>query len=283
MRPKSCIYGGKKTYPSKVENNTRLMEHDQKYLIVLCVSCVVLICYTISTMQPIIQHTLTIYETILKRIPPLVPRQVKQDLEIELDRLYRAEDVTLHEVERSMAEHGTKLWPYMRAFEEMVEHHEKTMGDKFFMQKATPSLRKKYMLVCDLGGSFGPVCHGTVLDHFDHDDRQELNELLVDLKHDIRRYAMQAVLTHDRKTYEEKIEYYGKMIEEVNGVLALLRGLAENQPEHHSDLAQDIQSNIKAIEHSISFLGPRIEIEEIRGMPEYFQGKREERKVRWGI
>lgn len=234
-------------------------------------------------MQPIIQHTLTIYETILNRIPPLVPQQMKQGLEIELDRLYRTEDITLHEVEKSMAEHGTKLWPYMRAFEEMVEYHQKIMGDKFFIQKATPSLRKKYMLVGELGGSFSQVYHGAVPDHFNHDDRQELNELLVDLKHDIRRYAMQAVLTHDRKTYEEKIEYYGKMIEEVNGVLVSLRGLAENQPEHHRDFAHDIQSKIQAIEHSISFLGPRIEIEEIRGMPEYFQGKREERKVRWGV
>lgn len=240
-------------------------------------------CYTIPTMKPIIQHTLTIYETILNRLPPLVPQQMKQNLEVELDRLYRTEDISLDEVEQSMAEHGMKLWPYMRAFEEMVDHHEKTLGDKFFMQKASPGLRKKYMLVCDLGGSFRPVYRGAISDHFDHNDKQELNELLVDLKHDIRRYAMQAVLTHDRKTYEEKIEYYGKMIEEVNGVIRSLQNLAENQNGYHSDLAEDIQSKIKAIEHSISLLGPRIEIEEIRGMPEYFQGKREERKVRWGV
>ncbi len=234
-------------------------------------------------MQPIIQHTLTIYETILNRLPPLVPRNVKQNLEVEIDRLFRTESTTLHEVEQSMAEHGMIVWPYMRAFEEMVEHHEKTMGDKFFMQKASPGLRKKYLLVRDLGGEFTHVSRGTLPEHFNHAEKQELNELLVDLKHDIRRYAMQAVLTHDRKTYEEKIEYYGGMIEEINKVLTSLRDLAENQNEHHRDLAQDIQSNIKAIEHSISFLGPRIEIEEIRGMPEYFQGKREERKVRWGV
>lgn len=234
-------------------------------------------------MQPIIQHTLTIYETILNRLPPLVPRNIKQNLEIELDRLFRNGDITLHEVEQSMAEYGMKLWPYMRAFEEMVLHHEKTMADKFFIQKASPGLRKKYALVCKLGSGFEPVCYGTSLEHFDHDEKRELNELLVDLKQDIRRYAMQAVLTHDRKTYEEKIEYYGKMIEEVNGVLRSLRNLAENQPEHHADLAGDIQSKIKAIEHSIAMLGPRIEIEEIRQLPVYYQGKREERKVRWGV
>ncbi len=234
-------------------------------------------------MQPIIQHTLTIYETILHRLPPLVPQNLKQNLEVEIDRLYRTEDISLSEVEQSMVEHGMKLWPYMRAFEEMVEHHEKIMGDKFFIQKASPSLRKKYMLVCELGGGFGPVCRGALPEHFDHAEKQELGELLVDLKHDIRRYAMQAVLTHDRKTYEEKIEYYGKMIEEVNEVLRSLHDLAENQSEDHRDLAQDIKSKITGIEHSIAMLGPRIEIGEIRQMPAYYEGKREERKVRWGI
>ncbi|HRH23797.1 MAG TPA: hypothetical protein PK295_04170 [Candidatus Magasanikbacteria bacterium] len=234
-------------------------------------------------MQPIVEHTLYIYETILNRLPPLVPRNVKQNLEVEIDRLFRTEDITLHEVEQSMAEHGMIVWPYMRAFEEMVEHHENIMGDKFFMQKASPGLRKKYMLVRNLGGELSHVSRGTLPEHFNHTEKQELNELLVDLKHDIRRYAMQAVLTHDRKTYEEKIEYYGGIIEEINTVLTSLRHLAENQSSDHCDLAQDIQSRIKGIEHSIAMLGPRIEIEEIRQMPAYYEGKREERKVRWGI
>lgn len=233
--------------------------------------------------SPIVQHTLAIYETILDRIPPLVPREVKQGLEVELDRLFRREDVTIVEVEKSMGDYGKKLWPYFKAFEDIVQIHEKLMGDKFLMQKATPGLRKKYALVCELGGGFEPVCYGTSLEHFDHDEKQELNGLLVELKREIRRYAMQAVLTHDRKTYEEKIEYYGGMIEEINAVIMSLQEFAEKHTEDHYDLSTDAISKIQAIEQSLAFLGPDIDMEEIRKAPEYYQGRREERKVRWGI
>ncbi len=234
-------------------------------------------------MQPIIQHTLSIYETILNRIPPLVPRNIKQSFEVELDRLHRTRDISLDEVEQSMVEHGRKLWPYIKAFEEMVAVHEKAMGNKFLLQKASPGLRKKYALVCELGGEFGPMCYGASLEHFDHDERRELNELLVELKRDIRTFAMQAVLTHDRKTYEEKIEYYGGMVEEINAIIESLRTFARNHAENHSNLARDVESKITAIEQSLVFLGPPIHIEEIRKTPEYYQGRREERKVRWGI
>ena len=171
----------------------------------------------------------------------------------------------------------------MKAFEEMVSLHESRMGHKFLMQKASPEVRKKYALVCELGGGYDSICYGVSLEHFDHEEKQELVRLLVELKQEVRRYAMQAVLTHDRKTYEEKIEQYGGMVEEINAVITSLKIFAEEHVENHHNLALDVESKIKAIEQSLVFLGPPITIEEIRGMKEYYQGRREERKVRWGI
>lgn len=234
-------------------------------------------------MQPIVQHTLTIYETILNRIPPLVPHDITQSLEVELDRLYRREGTTIDEVEESMVVYGKRLWPYMKAFEEMVALHEIRLGDTFLTKRASPGLRKKYVLVRELGGKYKSIYSGGSLDHFDYTEKQELAGLLVDLKHEVRRYAMQAVLTHDRKTYEEKIAYYGGVIEEINGVIGLLRDFAEEHVENHKNLAEDVRSKIKAIEQSLVFIGPQIDIEEIRKTPEYYKGRKEERKVRWGI
>ena len=236
-------------------------------------------CYTISTMQPVVQHTLSIYRAIANRIPPLVPAAILEDLKTEIDRFSRADDPSLNDLEQSMAIHGMKLWPYTKAFEEIVSSHEKLMVDKIFVQKASLPLRKKYLLVRELGGDFQSVYRGTIHGHFDHDERRELNELLIDLKHDIRRYAMQAVLTHDRKTYEEKIEYYGRMIEEVNAVIVSLREFAKNHHGEHHDLAHEVENNIRAIEHGISLLGPEIDIEVIRKMPEHYQGRKEEKKM----
>ncbi len=239
-------------------------------------------CYTIGTMQPGIKHILTIYQHLYDRVPPLVSEELRNALNQEITRLKNKEDVTSEEIEASMVSYGKQLWPYIKAFEEMVMLHESRMADKLFHQKASSTLRKKYALVCKLGSGFVPVCYGVSADHFDHDERRELNEVLVDLKKDIRRYAMQAVMTHDRKTYEQKIGYYGNLVEEINATIMALNAFADEQAEVHDDLAQDAESKVRAIEQSLAFIGPTLNIQEIRQAPEYYQGKREERKIRWG-
>lgn len=233
-------------------------------------------------MQPVVRHTLTLYEILYANIPPLVPENIVRDMHTELTRLKNEEDISLEEVESSIAIHGKELWPYIKAFEEMMKYHEHVMGDKIFTHKASPGLRKKYTLISKLGGGYNPVKMGRILEDFDHDEKRELNELLVDLKRDVRRYAMQSVLTHDRRTYEEKIEYYGAMIEEVNRIIQKLEELAEKHKEIDPILSEDIISKIRAIEQSFTFVGPEMDMDEIRSTPEYYEGRRAEKKMRWG-
>jgi Rad3-related DNA helicase len=231
---------------------------------------------------PLVTHTLKIYQRLYDRMPPFVPEQVYLDIEKELKNFFARQDATVSEVENSMMKYGEKIWPYVKAFEEMVKVHEHVLADKIFHQKASPRLRKKYALVCKLGHGFEPVCYGIALEHFDHDEKQELNELLVELKRDVRRYAMQAVLTHDKVTYQEKIDRYGKVVEEINVVLHSLSDFSNRERGDHGDLVHDMEGKIRAIQQSFAFLGPAIDIEEIRRMPEYYKGRKEERKMRWG-
>lgn len=229
---------------------------------------------------PSVKHTLTIFESLRDRVPVVVPEELREALHIDILRLRDDHTVTLEEVEQSMINHGKKLWPYIKAFEDMVYTHEKKMGSKWIAQKASPSVRKKYALFCEIGGDYHTICHGAVMDDFDHDERQELAHLLVDLKQDIRAYAVQSVLTEGKSAYHQKVEEYATMIEEINESIETLRKMAHEHREIDADFAEDILGKIKAIEQSISFLGPSIDMHEIRGLHEYYQGRLQEKKLR---
>lgn len=106
----------------------------------------------------------------------------------------------------------------------------------------------------------------------------ELSELLVELKKDIRKHAMQAVINEDRSYYEKQIEKYGAMVEEINQVLKSLHRLAHE--EEHEGLSCDIHDRARAIEYSLAFLGPQLDHQEIIDSVDYYLGKKQEMKMR---
>ncbi|PLX28331.1 hypothetical protein C0581_02730 [Candidatus Parcubacteria bacterium] len=228
--------------------------------------------------DPAVKHTLSIFERIYDNLPPLVPEEVSGDMGRHLTSVQNNYDISLTDLENTMIGLGKHLWPYMQAFEEMYHVYEEKLAEKLLAQKASHGVRKKYDMFKDMGGSFRELYHGSVNDMFDYDERQELSGLLVDLKADIRKHAMHASISHDRDMYDKKVEKYGEIIKEINDVIEGLHTFANE--EEHEDFADDVRDRARAIEHSLTFLGPKMSIEEIRGSQEYYRGKKIERKMR---
>ena len=222
--------------------------------------------------HPAVKHTLTIFERTYNNLPPLVPKDVVDEIDRHVTSLQSDYDVTLPELEDVMIKLGKQVWPYIQAFEEVYKIYEDKLSDRLLEQKASHGVRKKFQTFKEMGGSFRDVYHGSVHDMFEDEERQELAELLVDLKADVRQHAMQAAISHDRETYEEKIEHYGEMIEEINEVVDDLHNLANE--EEHEGFAKDVRDRARAIEQSLVFLGPKMGMDEIRTSREYYEGKR---------
>ena len=228
--------------------------------------------------DPAVKHTLSIFERTYNNLPPFVPEEISGDMGRNLASVQSNYGISLVDLENIMIGLGKHLWPYIQAFEEIYRVYEETLAEKLLEQKASHNVRKKYGIFKDMGGSFRELYHGSVHDMFDHYERKELGSLLVDLKSDIRKHAMHAAMSHDRETYDKKIEKYGEMISEINEVIDDLHVFANEQ--EHEDFAQDVRDRARAIEHSLVFLGPKMGMEEIRGSREYYEGKKEERKMR---
>ncbi|HAT03540.1 MAG TPA: hypothetical protein DCS29_02060 [Candidatus Magasanikbacteria bacterium] len=228
--------------------------------------------------RPAVQHTITIFEKIHRDLPPLVPEDIIQEMGRYLKSLQTNSDVSLLELEQVMIDMGKQIWPYMQAFGDIYRVYEDKLAEKLLAQKASPMIRDKYHMFKEMGGSFRDLYHGSVHEMFDENERGELVELLVDLKEDIRKHAIQATMTHDQELYTQKIEEYGKIIHEINSVIKDLHALANE--EEHEDFARDIHGRAHAIGQSLIFLGPKMSIEEIRGSHDYYKGKKEDRRMR---
>ncbi|MFA6427190.1 MAG: hypothetical protein WCW16_01935 [Candidatus Magasanikbacteria bacterium] len=226
---------------------------------------------------PAVQHTLYIFERMHDHLPPLIPSEILELFEKRLEGVRNQHDIALEEVEQIMAEVGKKIWPYMRAFEDVHKHYTDKLGQELLHQRASTGLKRKLQIFKEMGGTYQDVYRGSGSDFLGVGERQELVGLLIDLKHDIRRHATQAALSHDRPMYEAAIDKYGKMIEEINTVVEDVKKFADEIG--HDNLKQDIYSHVNSFDHGFSLLGPRVDINEVKNLKGYYQGKKDEKKI----
>lgn len=221
--------------------------------------------------KPAVKHTLSIFQRMHDSLPPLVPRDVVQELREKLATAYEDHHISLEELEDIMIYVGKKIWPYVQAFEEIYQVYEHKLGERLLEQRASPGIKKKFSLFKQMGGTLKDIFAGKVHEIFEYHERVELTELLVDLKYDVRKHATQAILTHEFKKYIDAVETYGGMIEEINETLENLRRFGSEIK--YRDMSEDIHDKARTIEYSLVFLGPRISMDEIRGVLEYYEGK----------
>jgi len=228
--------------------------------------------------HPATKHTLDIFKRIYDKLPPLVPDEIKKEMKEKFDEAMEDGELTLEELEDIMITYGKKVWPYIQAFEKIYEVYKHELSEQLFHQRASQSLKEKYDFFKETGGSFHDLHSGAISIFFDHNERSELAALLVDLDNELRQHTYQAVLSHDRDEYEDKIDHYKELLEEAEEHFQALEKLIDSI--EYKYFVEDIKDHLRAFEYSFSFLGPKIAINEIRGIKEYYEGRLDEVKYR---
>ncbi|MFA7245024.1 MAG: hypothetical protein WC070_02470 [Candidatus Magasanikbacteria bacterium] len=227
------------------------------------------------------KHTINIFKKVYNELPPMVDVDLKKDMREKIEEILADNTVTLEELEDFMIFFGKKIWPYFQAFEEIYNIYHERLSEKIFLQRASKNIVKKVDLIKNTGVKFLDLVSGKVHHFFEHNERNERMEimtLLVDLKQDIRKHATQAIMTHEKKSYEQKISKYSKMVADINVVIEDLHKFANEESENF--FAEDIRDKVRSIEYSFAFLGPKINYHEILDLLDYYKGKKEEKKMR---
>jgi len=225
-----------------------------------------------------VQHTLNIFKQVHRNLPPLVDVKLREEMKAKIEELVDTGKVTLEELEDIMIFYGKKVWPFVQAFEDIYHVYHEKLSEKIFLAKASKSIIGKYNTIKETGVNFFDIFSGTLHHFFSHEERMELLDLLISLKRDIRQHATQAVLTHEKTNYEEKIDKYGQMVQDINKVIEDLHKFANEEKDNN--LALDVLDKARTIEYSLAFLGPKINYPEILDLLDYYKGKKEEKKMR---
>ena len=225
-----------------------------------------------------IKHTVDIFKHMANELPPLLPEEIKKEINHALDHLENDFTIGIEEVENIIISLGKKVWPYWKAFDEMVVFHQGQMGEKFLEGKMSMELKKKYKLFKEHGGTYRDLRSGAPANFFEVEERQKLAEFLVDVEKDLRQYVAQAVLSTERKKYEGLILDLQVVLDSVEKRLETLRQVAEDE-EEHPKLAEEIRAQVRSFEFGMCLLGPRIKIDEVMNAKEHFDGRKLEKKI----
>lgn len=234
---------------------------------------------TSTTKSGAIQHTLSIFERTCINLPPLLPAEIAHDMGAALEQLRSNFTLTLEELEDTMILFGRRVWPFFQAFEELYNVYQGELGEKLFIQKASPELRRTLESFRQAGGSWREFYLGSGEAQIPSEHRVLMHQIMVDIQCDVRAFAYQAVMHGDRARYEQRIREFQGILADMEHRLDSLRELADMEQEH-PQLAAEIRGQIRAFEYGLAYLGPQIDYATVCNTHDHFVGRRTELRRR---
>jgi len=227
-----------------------------------------------------IPNTLQIFKQLYQYLPPLVPEDVRVDMKEALNQLEHNPHLTIDEVEDTMIAFGKKIWPYRKAYHEIVDVYEGKIGETMLLNALPKSIQKKYGEFIAHGGTYRDfVAGGAATEFFEPEERVELTKVLVSVRDAIHQHARQAALTTDLVVYQKKIEEFSHVQAEIDAVFEQLHGLA-NAEQEHPELATEIRAHIRGFEYGLAALGPQTSLATMTESIDYFASRKEFKKMR---
>lgn len=187
--------------------------------------------------------------------------------------------LTVESVEATMIVFGKLVWPYRKAYTEIIYSYEGKIGEQFLLAHLPRSVKKRYQEFVACGGSFRDLHSGAPAQFFSSEERGILCGVLVDLQKDIRQHVVQAIHTTEQKVFAKKVQEFTDVLEKMEHQLNVLRSMADEEQEH-PQLAEEIRAQIQGFESGLCFLGPENTFDELCRLPEHFVGRKQDMKVR---
>ncbi|MEK7083665.1 MAG: hypothetical protein AAB932_00325 [Patescibacteria group bacterium] len=221
--------------------------------------------------------TLSLFEHVYDALPPLSPEIIQTEMRHALDHVRYDPELTTEELEDTMIVFGKQLWPYMKAFHEFLDVYDGKLGEKFLIGKMPPAMKKRYKEFKEYGGAYRDLHSGHPAPFFSGEERQALCVALVESSHDVRAHAAQAVLSTERRPYEERIVEFQLILDDIEKRLDTLRQMADDEQEH-PELAAEIRAHIREFEYGLCFLGSAPKYEAVCNAEEHFAGRKLEKR-----
>ncbi len=226
-------------------------------------------------------HTYHIFERFYERTQAYIPRDVRVELEEVLEAVQGHEEMVLEDLEDVMIAFGRRVWPYRKAFQDVLRHVEERVGESFLLQRVTPAMRRRYHAFVAAGGTIETLRTGSPAAYFDHDERVVLCEAFVEMEQDVRQFTLQSIKSTEKQFFTEKLQKYTLLLNEIEAQLDVLRAMAEKEAEHPR-LREEILAQVRGFEYGFCFLNQETEHAAVCQAVEHFAGRKVEMRVLLG-
>ena len=228
--------------------------------------------------HPYTKHTIDIFARMYEKMPPMVPAEIVGEVKHALEHLRDDFTVSSNDVEDVVIALGKKVWPYWRAFAEFYDLYQGKLGEKFLLGKLPVGLRTKYKELKEQGVTYHDLRVGTPLENFNSDEKVLLRAGYIEVDNEIRQHVEQAILSVERRKYEELVVDFQNILDNMEKRLETLRLMAEDEEEHPA-VAEEIRGQVKAFELGLCLLGPNIAQHEVLNVDDYLEERRLTKKV----
>lgn len=225
-----------------------------------------------------VSYTLAIFEKLYRELPPLVPKEVVQDMESALDQMRHNHSLSIEELEDTMIVFGKDTWAFRKAFYEFLDLYEGRMGESMLLQILFPELRKKYKEFVAHGGTFRDLHAGGPLDFFTPDERVALCEALVESRRALHEHAKQAVVSTDKEDYLHRVYEFQVILDDIEKRLDTLLTMADSEQEH-PELATEIRDGVQTFEYGLCALDQHTSYDAVCRATEHYEGRRADKKA----
>jgi hypothetical protein len=227
------------------------------------------------------QPTLNLFHHLYNTLPPLFPADIKQEMAGALSDLI-SKGGTASDVEETMIGFGYEVWPWNRAYRDFYNKAEEEVGEHFFMPTLSPWLQEKYDNYKIYGGTLGELRTGNPTEFFNHEERNELKEALVNLDASLEKFVNQQIISLEHKKYLLRVEEAKILLAEMRRLLFHLRHLGDSE-QNHPEIVNEIRSKVRGYEQGLCLLGPEPNLHEVKNSVEFFIGRRKDLNRMRGI
>jgi len=219
------------------------------------------------------QSTIALFKRMYDNLPPLFPDTDKRDMKIALEHLLTDAPLSVEDVEDVMIDFGYRVWPWNRAFGDVLLVNEQQMNDHFFLPKLSEEVRTKYQEFLSCGGSMEEVKTGRAALYFTSDEQSELNGVLNEAVRDLRDYTVRQVMSTDKKQYLHRVEEYKTTLRDIVNKLEDMKNLATKEDDHPG-LADEIRARVRSFEYGLCWLGPEPKYDDVSESLDFFVGRK---------
>jgi hypothetical protein len=217
--------------------------------------------------------TISLFRYLYDNLPPLIPEEIQQKMKHALEHLERDQTITVEDTEDTMVTFGYEIWPWHQAFKEFITDAEAAMGEHFLLPRLDDTILKKYTGFKKDGGTLRDLHSGRAAILFSPEERQKLCSALVETKQDLKKYAIQEILSTATKEYLQRVEEFKKLLKDIKQILQRLKTVAD-QEQDHPTLAHEIRARIRGFEQSLCHLGPELDYRAVCQTPEFFEERK---------